>query len=41
MPLIKITSIWTPLALIGIRLLKDDEGHFYLKLWGSDLKKIR
>ncbi len=41
MPLIKMRTIWTPLALVGFKLLKDDEGCYYFKLFNSQLKKLR
>ncbi|WP_268870736.1 hypothetical protein [Alkalihalobacillus hemicellulosilyticus] len=40
MPLVRLKSIWTPLMLVGIKLLKDDYGAYYIKVWGSDLKKL-
>ncbi|MCU9613439.1 hypothetical protein OEV98_07705 [Caldibacillus lycopersici] len=40
MPLIHVKRIWTPLSLVGISLLKDNDGHYYMKWRGGKLKKI-
>ncbi|MDT8860354.1 hypothetical protein N0O92_08920 [Alkalihalobacillus sp. MEB130] len=40
MPLIRVKTIWTPLALLGIKLLKDDEGRYYIRVFGGEMKKI-
>lgn len=40
MPLIHLKKIWTPLAFVGISVLKDSEGNYYMKKRGSKLKKI-
>ncbi|ARK32469.1 hypothetical protein [Halalkalibacter krulwichiae] len=40
MPFISVKPVWTPLALVGVKLLKDTEDRYYLKIWGGELKKI-
>ncbi|MFC0558413.1 hypothetical protein [Halalkalibacter alkalisediminis] len=40
MPLISVKPVWTPLALIGEKLLKDTEDRYYIKFWRGELKKI-
>ncbi|WP_400244466.1 hypothetical protein AB3U99_23905 [Niallia sp. JL1B1071] len=40
MPLIHLKKIWTPLVFVGISVLKDYEGHYYIKKRGTKLKRI-
>lgn len=40
MPLVSLKRVWTPLALVGIQLLKDNEGYYYIRKKGTRLKKL-
>ncbi|WP_272913734.1 hypothetical protein [Halalkalibacter okhensis] len=40
MPLIRVKPIWTPLSLFGIKLLKDDENKYYIRIFNGQMKKL-
>ncbi len=40
MPYHYFTEIWTPLRLIGVKLLRDSDGKYWVKIWGFTRRKL-